>query len=301
MSDVSSGARAPDGSYSDQPVTPAADPAYPGQSYPTETYATETYPAQTYPAETYPATTGPSGDDQSKAKQVAGQAKDVAGQAAGDVKDTAKEQVQRVGSEARTQVRNVASDVRDRVSQQARGQNDKLVSGIRQAADQLEEMRGDRQDSPAATVVSRIADSGRQFADYLEHHGPEGVLREVQDFARRRPGAFLATALAAGFLVGRLGKGIAKADSNAGKPSSDSFVSGTGYSTGDRYDTGTAGYGTTAVTGTGEGYQTGTAGSAEYLSTGTGPSSSTEYAATGTGTPVVVEEEYIFDNPEGRR
>jgi len=305
MSDVSSGARAPDGNYSDQPVTPAADPGYPGEAYPaqtyqTETYPTQTYPAETYPTETYPATTGSSGGDQSKAKQVAGQAKDVAGQAASDVKDTAKQQAQRVGSEARTQVRNVASDVRDRVSQQAHSQNDKLVSGIRQAADQLEEMRGDRQDSPAATVVSRIADGGRQFADYLDHHGPEGVLREVQDFARRRPGAFLATALAAGFVVGRLGKGIAKADSNAGKPSTDSFVSGTGYSTGGRYDTGTTGYGDTAVTGTGAGYQTGTAGSAEYLSTGSG-TSSTEYAATGTGTPVVVEEEYIFDNPEGRR
>jgi len=304
MSDVSSGARAPDGSYSDQPVTPAAEPGYPAETYatetyPTETYATETYPAQTYPAETYPATAGSPGSDQSTAKQVAGQAKDAAGQAAGDVKDTAKEQAQRVGSEARTQARNVAYDVRDRVSQQAHSQNDKLVSGIRQAADQLDEMRGDRQDSPAATVVSRIADSGRQFADYLDHHGPEGVLREVQDFARRRPGAFLATALAAGFVVGRLGKGIAKADSNAGKPDTDSFVSGTGYSTADRYGTGTAGYGDTALTGAG--YQTGTAGSSEYLSTGTGSTTSTEYAATGTGTPVVVEEEYIFENPEGRR
>jgi hypothetical protein len=295
MSDVSSGARAPDGGYSDQPVTPAAEPGYPAPAYPTETYPAETYPTETYPtqaypaetysAETYPAT-GTSGADESKAKQVAGEAKDAAGQAASDVKDTAKEQVQRVGSEARTQARNVAADVRDRVSQQARGQNDKLVNGIRQAVDQLEEMRGDRQDSPAATVVSRVADGGRQFADYLDRHGPEGVLHEVQDFARRRPAAFLATALAAGFVVGRLGKGIAKADSNAGKPSSDSFVSGTGYSTGDRY--GTAGYGDTALPGAGAGYQTGT-------------TSSTEYAATGTGTPVVVEEEYIVDTREDRR
>jgi len=311
MSDVSSGARAPDGSYGERPVTPGADPGYPAQTYPAETYPTETYPAQTYPtetyqaetypAETYPTTTGsPSGstDDDSRAKQVAGQAKDAAGQAASDVKDTAKEQVQRVGSEARTQVRNVASDVRDRMSTQARTQNDKLVSGIRQTADQLEEMRGDRQDSPAATVVSRIADSGRQFADYLDRNGPEGVLREVQDFARRRPGAFLATALAAGFVVGRLGKGIAKADPTAGKPSTDSFVSGTGYRPGDRFDSGTSGYGETAVTGTGAGYPTDTTSSTEYAA---GTTSYTEYAATGTGTPVVVEEEYIVENPEARR
>jgi hypothetical protein len=230
MSDVSSGARAPDG--------PLVEPGYPATTY-----------------ETYPATAGAGGDD-STAKQVAGRAKETAA----DVRDTAKEQAQRVGSEAKTQARNVASDVRDRVGDQARTQNDKLVNSIRQTADQLDEMRGDRSDSPAATAVSRVADSGRQLADYLDRNGPDGVLREVQDFARRRPGAFLAAALAAGFVVGRLGKGVAKADPDAGgsKPATDTFVS-----TGD--------------TGTSAGYAP-------------GPGASTEYAATGTGRPVMVDE-----------
>jgi hypothetical protein len=136
------------------------------------------------------------------------------------------------------------------------------------------------------------------MADYLDRHGPEGVLREVQDFARRRPGAFLATALAAGFVVGRLGKGVAKADENAGKPASDSFYSGTdtGYSTG--YTTGTStGYTTGTTTGTG--YETGYVDPA-VQSTTPGYPTSTEYAATGTGTPVPVEEDYVFDNPERR-
>jgi hypothetical protein len=155
-------------------------------------------------------------DDTSKAGQVAGQGKEAATQAAAEVKDTAKEQAQRVGAEAKTQARNLASDVRDRVGEQARTQHDKLVSTIRETAGHLDEMRGDRPDSPAATVVSRVADSGRQLADYLDRNGPEGVLQEVQDFARRRPGAFLATALVAGFVVGRLGKSVAKADPDAG-------------------------------------------------------------------------------------
>jgi hypothetical protein len=280
MSDVSSGARAPD-------PTPGA-PVYP---------ATETYPAETYPAAaTYPATgseySGSAGTDDggdSKAKQVAGQTKEAAGQAASEVKDTAVEQAQRVGAEAKTQVRNVASEVRGKVGEQARSQNDKLVGTIRQTADQLDEMRGDRGDSPAAAVVSRVADGGRQLADYLDRNGPEGVLREVQDFARRRPGAFLATALAAGFVVGRLGKGVAKADPDAGaaKPDSDAFVSNT-PATGSGYaaPTATAGYAAPATTG--------------YTDPTTGYASSTEYASTGTGTPVVVEEEFVFDTPERR-
>ncbi|AGZ42285.1 hypothetical protein [Actinoplanes friuliensis] len=278
MSDPSAGARAPD-------------------TYPPATYA-ETYPATT-PAETYPATTTgtTSGGDDSAVKQAAGQAKQAAGQsaqaagqAASEVKDTAKEQVQRVGAEAKNQARSVASDVKDRVGSQARTQNDKLVGGIRQVADQLDEMRGDRQDSPAATVVSRVAEGGRQMADYLDRNGPEGVLREVQDFARRRPGAFLATALAAGFVVGRLGKGVMKADDSSStgtsaKPSSDSFVS-----TPETY--GTGGTGTVGAYGTGG---TAAGGYADPVPTGTPYTATTEYAATGTGTPLVVEEEFVVD------
>jgi hypothetical protein len=226
----------------------------------------------------------PDGSGDSKARQVASQGKDAAGQAAGEVKDTAKEQAQRVAGEAKAQVRNVASDVRSKVSDQARSQNEKLVGSIRQTADQLDEMRGERMEGPAAAVVSRVADGGRQLADYLDRNGPEGVLQEVQDFARRRPGAFLATALVAGFVVGRIGKGVAKADSDAGtgKPGTDSFVSttDTGYQTGDSYSTGYATQGTTS-------------GNAAYVP-------STEYAATGTGQPVVVAEDYVLQDPPPR-
>jgi hypothetical protein len=289
MSDPSAGARAPD-------TTPLADVP-----------VTETYPATTYPETTYPATgtyaggQESSGGDQSAVRQAAGQSAQAAGQAAGDVKDTAKEQARRVGSEAKSQVRTVASEVRGKVSEQARTQNDRLVSSIRELADHLDEMRGDRADSPATQIVSRVADSGRQMAGYLEHHGPDGVLREVQDFARRRPGAFLATALAAGFVVARLGKGVAKADEapsgGSAKPASDSFVSDQG-----RYDTG-------YTTGTSSGYTTGTSGGYVDPAVGTTagyPTASTEYASTGTGTPLVVEEEYVpgtttRDNPGGTR
>jgi hypothetical protein len=279
MSDPSAGARAPD-------TTPLADVPV------TETYAATTYPETTYPAETYPATgTGSSSGDQSAVKQAAGQSAHAAGQAASDVKDTAKQQAQRVGSEAKTQVRNVASEVRGKVTDQARTQNDKLVGSIREMADHLDEMRGDRSDSPATQIVSRVADSGRQLAGYLETNGPEGVLREVQDFARRRPGAFLAGALAAGFVVARLGKGVAKADelpsTTATKPASDSFVSNPGT-----YD---PGY-TAAPTGYATGYAD---------TTGGYPAATTEYASTGTGTPVVVEEDYVTgttrDYPGGTR
>jgi hypothetical protein len=251
------------------------------------------------------------GDDPSKVKQVAGQTKESAGQAATEVKQTATQQAQRVGAEAKTQARNVAGEVRDRLGEQAKTQNDRLVGTIRQTADHLDEMRGDRADSPAATVVSRVAEGGRQFADYLDRNGPEGVLREVQDFARRRPGAFLATALAAGFVVGRLGKSVAQADPNAGaKPSGDTYSSA--YA-GTPDTTPTADYATT--TGAGAAY-TGSEGTGYPATTGVDPVypettypatgtttayPSTEYAATGTGTPAAVEsDEYPLSGRETR-
>jgi hypothetical protein len=230
--------------------------------------------------------------EQSTVKEVAAQGTQAAGQAASDVRDTAADQAQRVAAEARTQARTVAADVRDKLGEQARTQNDRLVGSIRETADHLDEMRGDRTGTPAATVVSRVADGGRQLADYLDQHGPEGVLREVQDFARRRPGAFLATALAAGFVVGRLGKSVAKADPTAGagngaKPSTDTFASsypqaGTGYEPG--YVPETAGY----PAGTTTGYP-----ATDYPSeTSTGYPAGTEYTSTGTGTPLVAEPTY---------
>jgi len=265
MSDVSSAGRVPDPAYPvDVPVTSA-------YSTTPATSATGAYDQ------------GDSSTDDgaaAKAKQVAGQTKEAAGQAATDVKDTAKEQAQRVAGEAKTQARNIVGDVRDRVGEQARTQTDQLVGSIRQTADHLDEMRGDRADSPATQVVSRVADGGRQLADYLDRNGPEGVLREVQDFARRRPGAFLATALAAGFVVGRLGKSVAKADPDAGvdKPVGDSFSS-----------SGSTGY-------------AGTTTGAEYVAPVTLPATagSTEYAATGTGIPAVVQEDYVYGTPETR-
>ena len=236
----------------------------------------------------------------------------------GDVKDTAKQQARRVGVEAKAQARTVAADVRDRVTDQARTQNDRLVGNIRQTADHLEEMRGARPDTPAASVVTRVADGGRQLADYLERHGPEGVLRDVQDFARRRPGAFLATALAAGFVVGRLGKGVAKAEPS-GKPASDSFVSGDGYAaggapgvSGSDYPTDGVGgdYPTDGVRGDyppalgsadNAGYALGRASGIDEPTVAVGSAgNATEYASTGTGRPVPVEEEHTLRNPEGR-
>jgi hypothetical protein len=228
-------------------------------------------------------------DAQSATKQAAGRSADAATQAAGNVAETAADQARQVTGEVSDQAHNVASEVRQKVSEQARTQNDRLVDGIRRMAAELDQMRADRRDSPAASVVSRIADGGRQVADYLADRGPEGVLDEVQDFARRRPGAFLATALATGFVVGRLGKGVmgaASSDGGTGKPRTDTYVS----EPTSPVRTSPAPVGSRTATPVSPVTPAAPAGTATPVST-------TEYAATGTGNPVPVADPYPDEIP----
>ena len=130
-------------------------------------------------------------------RKAAGVAAETAGAAARDAAGTAKEQAGQVAGEAKAQARNLARDVRDRVGAEARSQNDRLADSVRNFADELDQMAGERGDSPARKVVTQVSQGGRRVADYLAEHGPEGVLEGVQDFARRRPGTFLLAAAAA--------------------------------------------------------------------------------------------------------
>ncbi|NJC69478.1 hypothetical protein HC031_07055 [Planosporangium thailandense] len=247
----------------------------------------------------------------SPVRQTVGEATDAATQAAGNVTDTAADQARQVAGEVSDQARGVAAELRDQVGGQVRTQNDRLVDGIRRMADELDGMVGDGDSSPARTVVSRVAQGSRQMADYLADRGPEGVLDEVQDFARRRPGAFLATALVSGFVIGRLGKGVFGATTETSTtrttpttpmPHRDTMVpdiprmrSEPAYPT--------AGYPTSAVepghpNGTGTAGPTGVgtastpmvASETDYPPPASESGATTEYRSTGTGRPMPMPE-----------
>jgi hypothetical protein len=146
-----------------------------------------------------------------------------------EVADTAKGQTQAVAGEAKQQARQVVDQLRSRVGDQAQHQSQRAAQGIRQWAEDLASMsEGAKPDSPVSGVVQQVADGGRRAADYLDQHGLTGVVQEVQSFARRRPGAFLAGAAAAGFLIGR----IAKASGGATSTSSPETGGGGSYTPG---------------------------------------------------------------------
>jgi hypothetical protein len=125
-----------------------------------------------------------------------------------DVTETAKYEMGTVADDVKHQARRVASDVRGRLSEQARHRQEDLAGRARQTGEELRAMASDREPSPARTAVEQIASRTDQVADYLSKHGPEELLADLQAFARRRPGVFLASAAVAGFVVGRLAKGV---------------------------------------------------------------------------------------------
>lgn len=153
-----------------------------------------------------PAQTG-TGKAAQKAKTetaaTAGQAK----QAATEVAGTAAEQARAVVGEARQQAGTALHDLRSRAMDEAEGQTRRAAEALRQWANDLSGMAENAQgDSPARSLAAQAADRGHRAADYLEKQGAEGLVSDLQAFARRRPGAFLGGALLAGLAVGRLAK-----------------------------------------------------------------------------------------------
>lgn len=75
-------------------------------------------------------------------------------------------------------------------------------------------MSADREGSGLAGQLVRTAgDRAGSVADWLEQREPGDILDEVKQFARRRPGVFIAAAAIAGVAAGRLTKGLMEAHS----------------------------------------------------------------------------------------
>ena len=136
---------------------------------------------------------------------------DQAREATGAVAGTAKDQAASVAGDARSQARAVTDRVKSTVGDQMQSQTRRLSSNLHRWADDLAAMADHAQSesdttSPAHTRVRSLADRGHRAADYIDGRGPQGMVDDVQDWARHNPVAFLAGAAAAGFVMGRIAR-----------------------------------------------------------------------------------------------
>ena len=164
-------------------------------------------------------------------KDKAAQSTQAGKEAASDLASTATEQVQNVAGEAQKQARDLVGEARGQVRSQVVEQHRTAVTNLRSLADELSSMSEQSAQGGLATdLVSRAATQAHGAADWLDGRDPEDLVEEVRRFARRRPGAFLVGALAAGVVAGRLGRGTIAAhqDDSGSSPATSRPTPGTG-------------------------------------------------------------------------
>ena len=237
----------------------------------------------------------PSTGSTAGATGTAGAAKEQGAHVAG----VAKEQAAGVAQEAGRQAKNILAQSRGEVGNQLTQQKHRAATGIAGLADQIGSLGGDQQSGVVGTITRQASERVNGLAVWLDEKEPAELLQDVQSFARRRPGAFLATAGVLGLVAGRLTRSTTAnahdasdsetRDSAGARTSGDSYPSTVHdpYAGADARTaaTGTPGTTTTGTTTTGT-TTTGTTGEAYPAST------TTAYPTTVSGTQGTTGETY---------
>jgi hypothetical protein len=165
-------------------------------------------------------------------KQTVSVAADAAGQTAATAADGAKQvaseaaqQVTEVTRQATEQARELVGQAQSQLHEQATTQTQRAAGGLADVGRQIRALSDGQTDQAglAADAARQLAEKVEEIAGRLEQRGFDGAVDDLTSFARRRPGMFLVSAAATGFLVGRLGRGaqVAKeTDTSTASPSS---------------------------------------------------------------------------------
>lgn len=243
-----------------------------------------------------PATPDDGGSGSGKLQDAREQASNLGSEAASAgqrVAGVAKDEVGNVASEAKYQAKDLLHQARTELTEQAGAQQERVAGGLRSLSDELNSMAQSSEGGMAADLVRQVATRAGDVAGWLDQRDPGSLLQEVQDFARRKPGVFIAGAALAGILAGRLTRSLSGGSSGS---------TTTGGSTGASADTTP----TTDLTGTtgavGDSYAGGstyTPGNDGTLGAGVAGgvgSAGAAYAAPATAT-TPVDDEFVDERP----
>ena len=124
---------------------------------------------------------------------------------AAEVRSAASEEARAVAQDAKYHARQVAHESRESLRTEASNQAARVASTLRDIGGQLQSMAESQTGGGTAVDMGRqLADAATRVAAKLETGGVDATLADVKSFARRRPALFLAGAMAAGFVAGRL-------------------------------------------------------------------------------------------------
>jgi hypothetical protein len=162
-------------------------------------------------------------EPQGTTEVVKEQAADLGGstvQAGKHTAQVAREQASDVAAEATRQGRDLLQQAQSQVGEQVAQGQQRLASELLSISEELRSMAdSSERDGTASELARQAASRTRDIGRWLDARGPAEVVDEVQSFARRRPGMFLAIAVGAGLVAGRLTRGIKDASSDEGAPS----------------------------------------------------------------------------------
>ena len=146
------------------------------------------------------------------ARQEGQQVKGTARDAASNVADTAATRGQEIKGQARQHARSIAGDAQRQLRGHAQQETQRAGAALGTAGDQLRALAEGRVDEAGALgrYVETAADAINSWADTIQDRGFDGLLDDLRSFGRRRPGMFLAGALAAGIVAGRFGRNAAR-------------------------------------------------------------------------------------------
>jgi hypothetical protein len=121
-----------------------------------------------------------------------------------------KQQVQQKAEEAKEQVKEATGDARKQARDRVRTEVDRRsteagqqVSGAAEAMRRVsQELRQEGKDGPA-TVANQAADRAQRAGRWLEESDADRILRDVEDFGRRKPWAVALGGLALGIAAAR--------------------------------------------------------------------------------------------------
>ena len=122
------------------------------------------------------------------------------------VADEAPAQLSKVTQDMKTQLRDSTQRTLGDVRSQADDQATRAAQGLRDLSTRAQALAEGRTEE-AGNLGGVAEDVGRranQFAQRLETGGVQGLLDDAARFGRQRPMAFLALAVGAGFVAGRL-------------------------------------------------------------------------------------------------
>ena len=174
-------------------------------------------PASTPPQRGEPLPPAPA-EEQGTADVVKDQASDLSHssiQTGKHVADVAREQASGVAVEAGRQGRDLLHQAQGQLEEQAAQGQQRLANQLLSLSDELRSMAGaSGQGGMAASLASQAASRARNAGQWLDDRKPSQVADEMQRFARRRPAVFLALAVGAGLVAGRLTRGLKDANSD---------------------------------------------------------------------------------------